>query len=319
MMDGDASFSHRPEETANWRRIAEETVNDDDSDDESDDESFTLFAGDKDSDDDDDVDIDENPTTNHRVQAALAEKKSLAQTTENRVVGSLRIYLLLFLAVTAGLVGWGTYHYTAQVEIDEFETRFTSIAGSVSDSFHNAVERKLGALDAMSVTLTSHALQSGQSFPMVTLPDFETRAANTRILADGVYVFWLPYVTDDKRAAWEVYASQHYTHIYEAYAAETRLRTVQDQSFGLTESQQQEKQPDPNHQRLLVEQHDGQSMVLNPMGEHSDVPRRTQDAAFQTYVPTIWNFQVRLASWVLYFMAFTMRSCGSLHVFFFSS
>ena len=288
-MDGEASVSHRPEGTTDWRHIAQQTV-DDDHDDE---ESFTLFGADNDSDnddDDDDNDNGENPTTNHRVQAALAEKKSLAQTTENRVVGRMRIYFLLFLGLTAGLVGWGTYKYTRNVELDDFETRFASIAGSVSDSFHDAVERKLGALDAMSVTITSHARESGQVFPTVTLPDFETRGANTRILADGVYVFWLPYVVEDKRAQWEAYAYQHYTHLYGAFGTETLLRTLQDQSFGIVNGEQQQ-QPNQNQRMLMTDT--GNEAIVDPLGDTFDARRRLQDGAFQNYIPTIWNFQVR--------------------------
>ena len=212
-----------------------------------------------------DDDSNANPT-NQRAQAALTEKQTLARK-ETRVVGRLRIYFLLFLVITAGLVAWGTFSYTRNVEVEDFESRFESIAGSVSESFHNAVEHKLGALDAMSVTITSHALQSGESFPMVTLPDFETRGSNTRILADGVYIFWLPLVKDDQRTAWENYAAQRYTHLYASFQKDVMLRTLQDQSFGLG----------GDARRLGMEQESIRSL---------------QGDAFQTYVPTIWNFQV---------------------------
>lgn len=239
---------------------------------------------------------DNNPQTSHRVQAALDEKKNLEKTTENRVVGRLRIYFLLFLGVTAGLVGWLTYRYTHNVEVEDFEARFASIAGSVSDSFHDAVERQLGALDALSVTITSHAMQSGEEFPTVTLPDYETRAANTRILADGVYIFWLPLVEDHQRADWEAYAGQHSTHLYASFGAEMYLRTMQDQSFGLLDEQQQQQQQqqdDPNG-RFLMEQ--SQEIVSTLLGQNLDnsFARQLQSGSgpFQTYIPTIWNFQV---------------------------
>ena len=261
--------------------------NDDDDDDEEEEEEESSVYGDS---DDDHDQIDPTKATNHRVQAAMAEKLNLARARENRVVVQLRIYFLLFLGLTAGLVGWGTYKYTRNVEWDDFETRFASIAGSVSDSFHDAVERKLGALDAMSVTITSHARESGQVFPTVTLPDFETRGANTRILADGVYVFWLPYVVEDKRAQWEAYAYQHYTHLYGAFGTETLLRTLQDQSFGIVNGEQQQ-QPNQNQRMLMTDT--GNEAIVDPLGDTFDARRRLQDGAFQNYIPTIWNFQVR--------------------------
>lgn len=233
------------------------------------------------------ADSDQGPAVpSHRAQAALHEKAHLARS-ESRVVGHLRIYFLLFLGLTAGLAGWGTFQYTHRAELDDFESRFSSIAGSVSESFHDAVERKLGALDAMSVTITSYALQSGESFPMVTLPDFETRGANTRILADGIYVFWLPLVVDEKRAEWEAYTAQRYMHLYGAFGTESMLRAMQDQSFGLHQNR--------NRNRMLSMAQE--ESVITPMAD-SDAfvaSRRLQDGAFQAYVPTIWNFQVSSA------------------------
>lgn len=202
-----------------------------------------------------------------RAQAAMRERQSLSKK-ETYVLSGLRYYLWAFLAIAAGLLGWGTYKYTSGTETDEFESRFASIALSVSDSFVDAVERKLGALDALSVSITSHAMQSGEEFPAVTLPDYEVQAGNTRILADGVYVFWLPYVEEDKRGTWEQYAGQHYQHLYGSFSNEMMLRTVQDEQFGYgTERRAQES-----------------SFEMNA--------RNLQDVAFQQYIPTIWNFQV---------------------------
>ena len=226
-----------------------------------------------------------NNQPSHRVQAAMDERKSLAKR-ETRLVGRLRAYLLLFLAATAAVCGWATYKYTRSVEVDEFESRFASIAGSVSDSFHDAVERKLGALDSLSVSMTSHATESGESFPMVTLPDYETRAAGTRILAEGIYIFWLPMVKDDQRAAWEAYAYQKQMHLYQSFGAEVMLRTMQDQSFGLG------PEAAPGTRRLEQAE---VTPIANDFDSAMSSSRQLQDGAFQTYIPTIWNFQVCLS------------------------
>mmetsp|Transcript_12076 Transcript_12076/g.23087 ORF Transcript_12076/g.23087 Transcript_12076/m.23087 type:complete len:851 (-) Transcript_12076:163-2715(-) len=242
-----------------------------------------------------DEDDPHEPTQpSHRAQAAMNERKQLAQR-ETRLVGRLRLYLLVFLAITAALCGWATYKYTRAVEVDEFESRFASIADSVSDSFHNAVERKLGALDALSVSVTSYAKQSGETFPTVTLPDFETRGANTRILADGVYVFWLPLVKDDQRAAWEAYAYQKHAHLYQSFGTEVMLRTMQDQSFGLLEQQGSGGEGgaggNPGSSRMLSEQEMEMTFMAQDFDTLMTSSRRLQDGAFQTYIPTIWNFQ----------------------------
>jgi hypothetical protein len=218
-----------------------------------------------------------------RALAAMRERQSLSKK-ETYVLSGLRFYLWAFLAIAAGLLGWGTYKYTSSIETDEFESRFTSIALSVSDSFVDGVERKLGALDALSVSITSHALQSGEEFPTVTLPDYEVQAGNTRISADGVYVFWLPYVQDEQRAAWDQYAGQNYQHLYGAFGNEMMLRTVQDQQFGYGGNERRTTQASID---MDTNVHGGGDTITD-----SGPVRNLQDGAFQEYIPTIWNFQV---------------------------
>ena len=208
-----------------------------------------------------------------RAEAALRERASLV-AKDTKAVKRMRLYLWAFLAVAAGLLGWGTFTLTRDVEENDFESRFASIALTISDSFVDAVERKLGALDALSVSITSHALKSGDQFPMVTLPDYEVQAGNTRILADGVYVFWLPWVQEENRTAWEQYAAQNYKHLYSSFGNELGLRMMQDQQFGYGVRRRTESEAE-------VEAHPAESYSS----------RNLQAGAFETFIPTIWNFQ----------------------------
>ena len=235
-----------------------------------------------------------NPTTS-RAKAALAEQENLART-ETRVVVRLRVYLFVFLSVAAALLGWITFTYTRQVQDDDFTTRFASIAGAVSDSFHDAVERKLGALDALSVSMTSHAVSAGETFPTVALPDFDVRGANTRINADGVYVFWLPLVHDHQRAEWEAYAQQRYIHLFQSFGTEMVWRDLQDRSFGYGQQEQQQTAASSeggNQRRRTTEMVDVEAHLSSLSSSTSSLPRNLQAGPFQTFIPTIWNFQVR--------------------------
>lgn len=263
------------------------------------------------------------PQPSHRVQAALRERQLLARR-ETRVVGRLRLYLLAFLAVTGGLCAYATYRYTRAVQVDDFASRFASLAASVADRFHDAVGRKLGALDSLSVSFTSYSHQraedgNGESFPTVTLPDFETRAATTRILADGVYLFWLPLVRDDQRAAWEAYAYQNQGHVLQSFAKESMLRSMQDASFGVGQQapagDDGEEEEQNGKRRLSTQEHLGQAEVT-PRWENAfetimNLPRRLQDGAFQTYIPTIWNFQVRAMTASLSYVCFGTKRLSS--------
>lgn len=106
----------------------------------------------------------------------------------------------------------------------------------MSKSFHVAVASKLSAIDALGVQFTSYAIATGATFPNVTLPNFAVRGSNSRILADGCLIDWLPIVTDEDRAGWEAYALEHGNDWWdEAKVMGPALRHQQDVRFGLIE------------------------------------------------------------------------------------
>ena len=174
---------------------------------------------------------DEDEDLDLRDQAAAEERKTLAKN-ETRAVSALRVFVLFVLFLTAVLVSLAVFYYTRDVEEDEFDARFKSIADSVMNSFHDAVERKLGAMDTVSTTLTSYALSTGAKFPFVTFPDFDVRMASTRIQADGIYLMWMPIVTDEQREEWVNYTVQEQGHLLPEYFREESLRQQQDAAFG---------------------------------------------------------------------------------------
>ena len=186
-----------------------------------------------------------------RDQAADEERKTLAKN-ETRAVSVLRIFVLLVLFVTAILVSLAVFFYTRDVQEDEFKARFESIADSVMNSFHDAVERKLGAMDAISASLTSSALSSGDQFPFVTFPDFDVRASTARVQADAIYIMWMPLVTDDQREEWENYTVREQDHLLPEYFREEALRQQQDAEFGYGEA---ERRLHANHNEYHPEVH----------------------------------------------------------------
>ena len=152
---------------------------------------------------------------------------------ETRNINILRVVVLLLLLSVAALASFGVYSYTANYEKEKFEDSFTTNAQRIIDSFQDAVERRLGAISSMSDAITSHALSSEEEFPRVTLPNFEVRACDLRVLAGALSVHWMPLVTDDKRLEWEEYALGNRSHIDVAFEEEARLRNKQDEEFGL--------------------------------------------------------------------------------------
>jgi hypothetical protein len=118
-------------------------------------------------------------------QAEAKQERQILGEKENRMVAWLRVIVFVVLLITAVLVSLGVFFYTRGDEEDDFESEFAANAAKVIDAFHEAVDRKLNAIDTMSVMITTLVLSTSLSFPNVTIPNIEYSGANTRIGADG--------------------------------------------------------------------------------------------------------------------------------------
>jgi len=174
-----------------------------------------------------------------RVYATSIEKSNAsaaleADRRETRIVHWLRCIVFTLLLLTMCLVSGGIFVYTRHHEIQRFETVFADSAFQVMESFHDTLEQSMLSLDALSVTITSLAQATNQTFPFVTIPDFEVRGANTRIQSGSHILYYFPLVTDENRVAWEDYAMQHRSHADVAFSRDTYMRQQQDLSLGIT-------------------------------------------------------------------------------------
>ena len=115
----------------------------------------------------------------------------------------LVIALFIFMSVFVPIVIFIT---TTNNEEEGFKNEFAALATKVIDSFEFNVARKLGAIDSLDISVTSYAVGTKSTFPFVTMPDFDLRAANTLALADTSSVFLVPVVKKDLRTQWEEYS-----------------------------------------------------------------------------------------------------------------
>jgi class 3 adenylate cyclase len=182
-------------------------------------ESLSSFPG-----GDDNV----NNTTN---ADKILERKTLA-SKENRAVFWVRGAVFLVLLGTAALVSTIVCMYTKNDQVQDFESAFEGHATRIQESFYDTIERKLEAVDALSVTITSYAKSTGATFPNVTLPDFEIRCSNSRVLSDTSVINYQPVVTDETRLGWEAYQIANRGHFDEALASGIAQRAQQDVRFG---------------------------------------------------------------------------------------
>jgi hypothetical protein len=155
---------------------------------------------------------------------------------ETKVVNVLRALVLVLLFITATLTSVGVYMYTSNEEKLNFEVGYQANAQRIIESFHDAVEHRLGAINSMATDITSYSLDAKQTFPFVTIPNFEIRGSNLRVQADATAISWLPLVTDETRDAWEEYALINRSQIDESFLEDTKRRENQDNEFNFTDS-----------------------------------------------------------------------------------
>ena len=128
----------------------------------------------------------------HHVDKGLDKDLSLLAvnriTATARAVKILRGTVLLILILAATLVSIGVYRYTKHEEQVRFETEYQFNSRKLLEAFLDAIERRLGAIDAMATSCTSHALATNQTFPRFTLPDFGTYIWNIYIY---IYIYCL--------------------------------------------------------------------------------------------------------------------------------
>eukprot|EP00538_Stauroneis_constricta_P004292 CAMPEP_0119565374 /NCGR_PEP_ID=MMETSP1352-20130426/29797_1 /TAXON_ID=265584 /ORGANISM="Stauroneis constricta, Strain CCMP1120" /LENGTH=876 /DNA_ID=CAMNT_0007614265 /DNA_START=1 /DNA_END=2631 /DNA_ORIENTATION=- len=171
----------------------------------------------------------------HRQECADDPQHPTLAGRETKQITYARLVVFAILMASALAVSILVYYYIEGDERKDFETQFETHAQRILELFHKSVEDKLKVLDSFSSTITSYALDTGATFPNVTVPNFEVRGCNTRVLAEGLLMYYVPVVLAKDRAGWEAYAMQNHGHLVESYRRDTELRQRQDRLFGLEE------------------------------------------------------------------------------------
>lgn len=122
---------------------------------------------------------------------------------ETCVVAGLRLVVLTVLVVSTVFLAMVVHSYLDNEEQEEFKESFESDANKVLRSIGITLDQTLGAVDAMGVSMLSFAAYTNQTWPFVTIPDFEMRAAKARRSAKASVVSIYQVVSHENRAAWE--------------------------------------------------------------------------------------------------------------------
>ena len=177
----------------------------------------------------------------HAKVARDEERKTLARK-EGKAVRNWRIAVFAVLVSTAALVSTSCFLYMKNDQDDDFKQEFKSLANKLLESYYHTVERKLEALDALSVAYSSYAHDTGATWPNVTLPDIEVRGAGVRVLSETAVINFYPLVTDETREGWEAYQIANRDYFDEAFASGVYQRENQDALFNNTSNEQRQLQ-----------------------------------------------------------------------------
>jgi hypothetical protein len=107
------------------------------------------------------------------------------------------------------LFALGTYFYTTNAETDEFEKQFNEDAIKVLQSLGESLDKAIAGVDAMVLNMLSYARDTNQTWPYVTIPDFEARSAKFLALTNAVVFLQFMLITPETRDKWEAYTAEH--------------------------------------------------------------------------------------------------------------
>jgi len=94
-------------------------------------------------------------------------------------------------------------------EQSTFEHQFYTQADEILDNAEKLVSSKFNELMTLSTTITSYALDTGSTWPNVTLPHFTQRSQSIIQLAGMEMVIFTPIVSLENKAGFEAYAREH--------------------------------------------------------------------------------------------------------------
>jgi hypothetical protein len=151
---------------------------------------------------------------------------------ETKIANVLRVLVAFLLVATSLLSSALIFVFTSKDETVRFEADYQANAQKIIESFHDAVELRLGSINSLANSITSQALATNQTFPFVTIPDFEILGSDLRVQAGAMILYWTPLVTDETRAAWEAYAFKNRAQVDVAFEEESRRLKIQDDFFG---------------------------------------------------------------------------------------
>jgi hypothetical protein len=149
-------------------------------------------------------------------------KKRLAQR-ETKAVRWLRVTVLLILISAAASCAALVYTYIRNGQVSEFEETYEDFAQKIITATENNALNKMEAIVSLASLIQAHAMDTNQTWPLVTVSFFETHVMATRSLTEAYGVTLFPFVESSNREDWEIYSVQHRDWLNESYATQREI------------------------------------------------------------------------------------------------
>ncbi|CAB9513649.1 Receptor-type guanylate cyclase gcy [Seminavis robusta] len=197
---------------------------------------------------------DKSSPTSNAEEATAKKEEQVAQpeTLAVRISWALVLLVMVGAAVTVSLL---VYLYMKQDQETALEDNFYDLANRLVEGFHANTKLRCQTLDMMSLVVTSAAMSSQQSWPLVTMDDFEAIATAARTMAGSDYLGLVSYVTNETRKDWEYYTTQNTAWINESYAYQEDFKKTHNRTVGSRAPARALRDMDDWAERWLVEEY----------------------------------------------------------------
>eukprot|EP00522_Entomoneis_paludosa_P013724 CAMPEP_0172441438 /NCGR_PEP_ID=MMETSP1065-20121228/1982_1 /TAXON_ID=265537 /ORGANISM="Amphiprora paludosa, Strain CCMP125" /LENGTH=1154 /DNA_ID=CAMNT_0013190803 /DNA_START=176 /DNA_END=3640 /DNA_ORIENTATION=+ len=161
-----------------------------------------------------DSDTDEGGKKKKKIKAEEIGSK------ESKSVFRAKMMVYLVLIVSCVTAATLTYFFTSDQEEDDFENDFKTFAEEISRVAKADLSAKFDVAESMSISTTSYAIERGDQFPYVTMPDFERRTQKAREMSGAEFITVTPLCDTDIITQWESYAQLESSWIQEGLAVQ---------------------------------------------------------------------------------------------------
>jgi hypothetical protein len=145
--------------------------------------------------------------------SSSSDGSAILTPRETRIVSYLRVSIVVILVLAAFAISGITYNTSVSSEMNEFKAAYRETCSRIEKDTRAAIRQVAGAVDAFASDAGTFARVTNQSWPFVTLPEFDARALQTSHLAAFALlsISVAPLVTNEsQKERYEQYVQQHY-------------------------------------------------------------------------------------------------------------